>query len=72
MVAKGGIRLGNLSYKQIRQLAGLTQDALAKICDVDRRTVARFESGISQNFKLQKWYEESWVKTKTELKSNKQ
>lgn len=63
--------MGNLSYKQIRQLTGLTQDMLAKTCQVDRRTVARFENGISQNYKLQKWYEDALEKAKSELKSNK-
>jgi transcriptional regulator with XRE-family HTH domain len=57
----------NISYKQIRQLSGLTQEKLAELCEVDRRTVARFENGLSQNSKLQTWYQKALLKTKAEM-----
>ena len=57
-----------LSYKQIRAFAGYTQDELAEICDVDRRTVARFEKGQSHNHKLKTWYDETLRKITADFK----
>lgn len=43
-------------YKRIRQCLELTQDDVAEICNVSKKTVARFEAGISKNSKLEEWY----------------
>ena len=58
-----------LSYKHIRQLSGCTQDDLAEICDVDRRTVARFETGLSHNAKLDRWYNEAFRNLMAEVEN---
>lgn len=47
-----------MNYQQIRHLAGYTQDEVGELCGVNRRTVARFEKGLSFNKILKTWYDE--------------
>ena len=48
--------MDKIFYKRIRQCLELTQDDVAKMCNVSKKTVARFESGTSKNSKLDEWY----------------
>ena len=58
-----------VSYKHIRQLSGYTQEELALTCEVDRRTIARFEIGLSHNTKLSKWYDNAFNALMSEVKN---
>lgn len=60
------------NYCQIRMLAGMTQDDVAAVCNVNRRTVARFERGLSQNPVLQSWYEQLWREENAQMTAQKE